>query len=73
MNIKPVIKKKFKALLNDLNKFKVHIVSVLDYKKWNDRKTIHSRTNILANDSEIDVGFKSMHQSIITKIKNYAC
>ena len=33
MNIKPVIKKKFKALLNELNKFKVHTVSVLDYKK----------------------------------------
>ena len=28
---------------------------------------------LIASDSEIDEAFESMHQSIMTKIKNYAC
>ena len=53
--------------------FKGQAVLVLDYKKRNDRKIIHSSTKIIASDSDIDESFKTMHQSIITKIKNYAC
>ena len=45
---------------------------VLDYKKRNDRKIFHSSTKLIACDSDTDEAFKSMHQSIITKIKNYA-
>ena len=36
-------------------------------------KIFHSSTKLIASDSDIDEAFKSMHQSIITKIKNYAC
>ena len=53
--------------------FKGQAVLVLDYKKRNDRKIIHSSTKIIASDSDIDESFKTMHQSIITKVKNYAC
>ena len=53
--------------------FKGQAVLVLDYKKRNDRKVIHSSTKIIASDSDIDESFKTMHQSIITKVKNYAC
>ena len=33
----------------------------------------HSSTKLTVSDLDIDESFKSMHQSIITKIKNYAC
>ena len=73
INTKPVIKNKLKALLNELKKFKVKTVLVLDYKKRNDCKIFHSSTKIIASDSDIDEAFKSMDQSIMTKTKNYAC
>ena len=38
-----------------------------------DRKTFHSRAKLIASDSNIDKAFKSMHQSIMKKIKNYDC
>ena len=53
--------------------FKGQAVLVLDYKKRNDHKITHSSTKIIASDSDIDESFKTMHQSIITKVKNYAC
>ena len=68
-----MIKNKLKELLSELKKFKVQTILVLDYKKRNDCKIFHSSTKLIANDSGIDEAFKSMHQSIITKIKNYAC
>ena len=34
-------------------------------------KFFHSCTKPVVNDSEIDEAFKSMHQSIMAKIKNY--
>ena len=40
--------------------------------KRNDRKIFHSNAELIASDSNIDKAFKSMHQSIMTKIKNYA-
>ena len=39
--------------------------------KINDRKIFHSSAKLIANDS--DTYKASMHQSIMTKIKNYAC
>ena len=70
-NTKPVIKSQLKELLSELKKFKVHTVLVLDYR--NGRKIFHSSTKLTASDSDTDEAFKSMHQSIMTKIKNYAC
>ena len=59
-------------MLSKLKKFKVQTILVLDYKKRNDRKIFHSSAKLIASDSDIDEAFKSMHQSIMTKIKNYA-
>ena len=41
----------------------------LDYKKRNDRKIFHSSAKLIASDLDIKETFKSMHQSIMTKIK----
>ena len=49
--------------------FKVQAILVLDCKKRNDCKILYSCTKLIANDSNIDEAFKSMHQSIMTKIK----
>ena len=73
INTKPVIKNKLKELLSELKKFKIQTLLFLDYKKRNDRKIFHSSAKLIASDSDIDEAFKSMHQSIMTKIKNYAC
>ena len=62
-----------KKLLSELQKFKVQAMLVLHYKKRNDGKIFHSSANLTANDSDIDAAFKSMYQSIITKIINNAC
>ena len=70
---KPVIKSKLKELLNDLKKLKSSKVVLLDSKKRDGRKIFLSRTKLIACDSDIDKAFISMHQSITTKIKSYAC
>ena len=49
-------------------KFKVQKILVLEYKKRN----VHLSTKIITSDSDIDEAFISMHQSIMTKIKNCA-
>ena len=67
-----MIKNKSKELLSELKRFKVQTILVLDYKKRNDIKIFHSSVKLIANDSDIDEAFKSMHQSIMTKIKHYA-
>ena len=59
-------------MLSELKKFKAHTKLVLDFNKRNDCKIFHSNTKLIASDSGIDEAFKSMHQSIMTKIKNYA-
>ena len=59
-------------MLNELKKFKIQTVSVLEYKKRNDHQIFHSSTKLITRDSDIDEAFKSMHQSVITKIKNRA-
>ena len=72
ISTKPVIKNKLKELLGELKKFKVQAILILDYKKRNYFKIFYSCTKLIASDSEIDQAFKSMYQSIMTKIKNYA-
>ena len=68
-----MIKNKLKEFLSELKMVKVQTILVLDYKKRNDCKIFHSRTKLIVSDSNTDEAFKSMHQSIMTKIKNYAC
>ena len=72
INTKPMIKNKLKELLSEFKKFKVQTILVLEYKKRNDCKIFHSCTKLISSDSDIDEAFKSMHQSIMTKIKKYA-
>ena len=56
-------------MLSELNKFKVQSILVLEYK-GNGHKNFHSSAKLIACDSGIDEAFKSMHQSIMVKIKN---
>ena len=62
-NTKPTIKNKLNKLLSELKKFKVRTILVLDYKKRN------SSAKVTASNSDINEAFKSMHESIMTKIK----
>ena len=73
INTKPVTKSKLKELLSELKKFKVQTILVLAYKERNNHKIFHSSAKIIASDSDTDEAFKSMHQSIMAKIKNYTC
>ena len=56
-----------------MKKFKSQTILVLDYNKRNDCKILNSRNKLIASDSDIDEEFKSLHQSIMTKIENYTC
>ena len=67
-----MIKNKLKELLSELKKFKVQTILVLDYKKRNNCKIFHSSTKLITSDSDIDEVYKSMYQSIMKIIKNYA-
>ena len=69
---KAEIKNKLKVLLNELRKFKVGTVLVLDYKKRNDSQIFHSCTKLIASELGHDKAFKSIYQIIISKIK-HAC
>ena len=67
-----MIKNKFKEFLRvekELKQFKVQTMLALEYKTRNGREIVHSSTKLTASDSDIDEAFKSMHQSIITKMK----
>ena len=66
-----MIKIKLKEFLSELKKFKVEAILIVDYKKRNDCKIFHSSAKVVASDSDIDEALKSIHQSIMTKIKNY--
>ena len=63
------MKNRLKELLSDLKKFKFQTTLILKYKKRNDHKIFHLSAKLIASDSDIDRAFKSMHQSIKTKIK----
>ena len=54
-----------------MKKFKARTILVLEYKKRNDSKTFHLSTDLTASNSGFEEAFKFMHQSIITKIRNY--
>ena len=68
-----MIKNKPKKILSELEKFKFQEIIVLEYKKRNDHKIFYFSTKLTASDSEIDEAYKSMHQSIMTKMENYTC
>ena len=55
-----------------MKKFKVQTILALEYKERNDHKIFHSSAKPIASDSDIDEAFNSVHQSIMTKIKNSA-
>ena len=59
-------------MLNELKTFKVLAILVLEYKKRNHRKIFHSSFKLIANYSDVDEAFISMHQSVMSKIQNYA-
>ena len=71
-NTRHTIKSKLKESLTDLKKFKVQSILVLEYKKRNDCKVFHLSAKLIASGLGIEEAFKSMHQSIMTKIKNHA-
>ena len=52
INTKPMIKSKFKKSLNELKKFKVQTILVLEYKKRNDLKNFRSSAKLIARDSD---------------------
>ena len=64
-----MIESKLKGLLSELKKLKIQTV----LGKKNNRQIFYSITKLTASDWDIDEAFKSMHQSIITKIKDYTC
>ena len=73
INAKPMIKNRLKESLSELKKFKVQAVLVLDYRKRNNCKIFHSSSKLISSVLGINEAFISMHQSIMTKIKNYDC
>ena len=72
LNPKPMIKYKLKEWLSELKKLKFQSILVLKYMKGNDCEILHSSVELTASNSDIDRAFKSMHQSIMAKIKNSA-
>ena len=72
INTETMIKSKLKEFLSELKRFKVQTILVLEYEKRNDHKNFHSSAKLIATDSNIDETFKSLHQSIMTKMKNSA-
>ena len=72
INTKPMIKNKLKEFLSKLKKSKIQAILPLEHKKRNDGKNFHLSVKLIARDSDVDKAIKSMHQSIMTKIKNSA-
>ena len=60
-----------KEIGKELKKFKVQTILILDHKKRSNRKIFHSSEKLIASDSDYEETFKSMHQSIMTKIKKH--
>ena len=48
-------------------------ISVITYKKKYDRQIFQASAKLIANDSDIDEAFKSVHQSIVITIKISKC
>ena len=71
-NFPPPVNPIWETLLSELKTFRVQTILVLQYKKRKDFKIFHSSAKLIASDSDIEEAFKSMHHSIMTKIKNSA-
>ena len=71
INTTLVLKSKLEELLIEMKMFIVQAILILDYKKKNDCKIFHSSAKLIAIDSDIDEAFRSICQSIMTKIKIY--
>ena len=71
INTKPVIKNKLKDFLCELKNL-IQTTLVLKNKKIDDRNVIfHLSAKLITDESGIDKVFRPMHQSDMTKIKNY--
>ena len=68
-NTSYMIKHKLKELFSELVKLKVQAILVLEYQKKNNCKIVHMNNKLF---SDIDEAFISMHQSIVTKLRNYS-
>ena len=53
---------------------KIQLTLILEYKRISDHRSIHRifhlNTKLIMNELEMDEAFKSIHQSVITKIGN---
>ena len=64
-----MIKNKLKELSNEIKKFKVKTILILDHKKRRNHEIFHPNANLIAVNSDTDEAFQSMHQNIMPKIK----
>ena len=75
INIKTIIENKLKDFLGEFKKFKTQTILVLEYKKIDYHKSIHKifhlSARLIANDSNSDIVFGSMHVSVMTRIKRF--
>ena len=75
INIKTIIENKLKDFLGEFKKFKTQTILVLEYKKIDYHKSIHKifhlSARLIANDSNSDIVFGSMHLSVMTRIKRF--
>ena len=67
-----MIKNKLNEFLDELKKFKVQKILVLENKKTNDRKIFHSSAKLIVSNSDIEKAFISMHH-IKHGIKIFEC
>ena len=49
------------------------MILILGHKKRKNCKVFHLSAKLIAGNSGIDEAFKWMHQTVITRTKNYAC
>ena len=61
------------GLSKPLNLSVYKCAKMFDLSLVNECKIFHSSAKLIANDSDINEAFKSMHQSIMKKMKNYVC
>ena len=62
--MKNKVKKKYSVIL------KVQAILILNYKERNNRKIFQSSAKLIVSVLDIDEAFKSMHQSIMAKMRN---
>ena len=61
-------------MLAELKMLKIQLTLISEYKRISDHRSIHRifhlNTKLIMNELEMDEAFKSIHQSVITKIGN---